>query len=330
MTDSALGRATAFFSRYQHYCIASHVRPDGDAIGASLALALGLIHTGKRVTVFNIDGVPANLRFLPYADRVVRSLGESVGIDAVILVDCGRTDRAGEPIAELTRRLPFFIVDHHVPSVEHTEVHCIEPRAAAAGEIVYHLLQRLRVPLNPELATLLYCTLVVDTGQFRYSNATPAVFQLAAELVAQGADPWHVASALNEQHHPAVLHLLRLTLETLELAAQGRIASITLSQEMLREAEALPEYAEEFVNYPRSIAGVEVAILLRELPDGRWKASLRSKREVDVAAIAAQYDGGGHEHAAGCTLTGPLAVARAQILKSVDEAMLRRTTRCAS
>ncbi|MBI4237955.1 MAG: bifunctional oligoribonuclease/PAP phosphatase NrnA [Deltaproteobacteria bacterium] len=330
MTETALARATAFFSRHQHYCIASHIRPDGDAIGASLALGLGLIHCGKRVTVFNADGVPANLRFLPYADRVVRSLGESVGIDAVILADCNRPDRAGEPIAELAKRLPLFIVDHHVSSGEHVETHCIEPRAAATGEIVYHLLQRMRVPTTPELATLLYCTLVVDTGQFRYSNATPAVFQLAAELVARGADPWQVASALTEQHHPAVLHLLRLTLETLELSVQGRVATILLSQDMLREAEALPEYAEDFVNYPRSIAGVEVAILLRELPDGRWKASLRSKREVDVAVIAAKYDGGGHEHAAGCMLSGPMATARDTILKSVAEALQKRANRAAS
>ncbi len=317
-------RAAEFLLRHQSICIASHFSPDGDAIGSTLALGMALIELGKRVTLFNQDNVPANLRFLPFSDRIAKSYGDAAQLDALVLVDCAQPKRAGDAIEALAKRLPPFMIDHHIlPGIDHAQ-HCIDAKAAATGEVVYHLLRTMNCRVTPEIANLIYCTLVTDTGRFRYSNTTAAVFHLAGDLVKLGADPWNVASNLTEQNHPSALALLRLVLATLQFEAHGRYASVVLTQEMLQETEALPEYAEEFVGYPRSIAGVEVAVLFRELPDKRWKASLRSKSFVDVAAIAALFDGGGHEHAAGCTFTSGLMDARQRLGEIIHRELARR------
>lgn len=317
-------RAAQFLQRHQRILIASHANPDGDAIGSTLALGMGLLGLGKQVTMFNADGVTRNLRFLPYADRIVRSLNGGMAHDALVLVDCAQPKRAGKPIEEVAGRLPPLYIDHHLlPGVAHGE-HCIDPKAAATGAVIYNLFRSMKIWIAPEVATLIYCTLVVDTGFFRYSNTTPEVLHLAGDLVAAGADPWGIASQLEENHSAARFVLLRLVLETLDLEERGRFATVVLSREMLREAGALPEDAEEFVNCPRAIAGVEVAGLFREQGPRRWKVSLRSKGEVDVAAITALFGGGGHEHAAGCTIEADLATVRKKIGDEVRKALQRR------
>ncbi len=310
--------------RYQHMCIASHISPDADAIGSMLALGLGLLQRGKRVTFFSRDGVPQSLQFLSGSERITKTLEPTESYDALVMVDCASPKRAGEPIEALAAVRAPYLIDHHIlPGIDHTE-HCIDEKAAATGEVVFHILQAMGCTITPDIATCIYTTIVGDTGHFRYSNTTPAVFRMAAELVERGADPWFVASNIHEQVHPATYHLLRNSLATLQTEANGRYASMMLTQEMLQEADALPEYAEEFVSYPRSLTGVEVAAFFRELPDGRWKVSLRSKRYVDVSAITAKFGGGGHIHAAGCTLGTDLAEVRTTIGKAVHEAMATR------
>lgn len=317
-------RVGRFLQQHQRLLIASHANPDGDAIGSTLALGMGLIGVGKQVTMFNVDGVPRNLRFLPYSDRIVRSLLPGTTYDGLILVDCAHPRRAGKPIEEIASRLTPFFIDHHtLPGIAHEE-HGIDPKAAATGAVIYGLFRTLNMWVAPEIATLIYCTLVVDTGFFRYSNTTSDVLRLAGDLLQAGADPWEVASHLEENHPAARLVLLRAVLETLELSERGRFATVVLTQEMLREALALPEDAEEFVNFPRSIGGVDVAALFREQAPKRWKVSLRSKAEVDVAAICALFDGGGHEHAAGCTIEADLATVKARIHEEVRKHLPRR------
>lgn len=312
--------------QYQTICIASHYNSDADALGSTLALGQGLQQRGKRVILFNQDDVPKNLRFLPGSDRIIKTLDGADPIDALVLVDCSTPARAGTAIEALAKQRAPYLIDHHIlPGVDHS-VHCIDEKAAATGEVVYHILRTLGCTITPDIATAIYCTLVGDTGHYRYSNTTPAVFRLAAELVEQGADPWFVSSNLLEQVHPAAYQLLRQSLATMQIEMGGRYAHMTLTQEMLKEADALAEYAEEFVSYPRSMAGVEVAAFFRELPDARWKVSLRSKRYVDVAAITARLGGGGHQHAAGCTLATDLNSVRKTIETTVAESLNSRLT----
>jgi bifunctional oligoribonuclease and PAP phosphatase NrnA len=322
--EAGYRRAAGILQSANTLCIASHYGPDGDAIGSTLALGLGLLQLGKKVTLFNVDGVPNNLRFLPQSERIIHQIGPRDDFDLLVLVDCAQPSRAGKPIEDLAKEHEPYLIDHHIlPGID-DRYHCIDPQAAATGDVVFNILRQMGSTITPEIAECVYCTLVTDTGQFQYSNTTPYVLRRAAECVDLGADPWHISSNIFEQQPLAAIKLLRLALRTLLIEGGGRYAHMTLTQEMLREADAIPEHAEEFVGYPRSLAGVEVASLFRELPDGRWKVSLRSKRYVDVAAIASLFAGGGHEHAAGCTLEGGLMGAREQVARAVQKALSRR------
>jgi phosphoesterase RecJ-like protein len=196
-------------------------------------------------------------------------------------------------------------------------VNWIDVTAAATGEMVYELLTALRVPLTPAIATHLYTAIHTDTGSFRYSNVTARTFTIAAALVAAGARPELVSESLYERRAPDALHWLGEALARVEVSEDGRVGWLALS------ADSIPERiveSEELVNYPRSVASVRVACLLREL-NGTVKVSLRGKGDVDVQKIAAQFGGGGHVNAAGCTVPGPLPEATRLLLSAVRRAV---------
>jgi phosphoesterase RecJ-like protein len=189
--------------------------------------------------------------------------------------------------------------------------------AAATGEMVYELLTALRLPLTPAIATNLYTAIHTDTGSFRYSNVTARTFTIAAALVAAGARPELVSQSLYERRAPDALHWLGEALARVELSEDGQVGWLALP------ADSIPERiveSEELVNYPRSVASVRVACLLREL-DGSVKVSLRGKGDVDVQQIAAQFGGGGHVNASGCSVAGPLSEATRIVLAAVRRAV---------
>lgn len=311
-------RAVDFFMKSEHLCIIAHADPDADAIGSTVALALGLRAAGRRVTVHNIDGVPDGLRFLPDSDCVQQDIPSDV--DAMVLVDVASTDRAGELAAELSQRVPMYIVDHHQLKGLDYSKYTIDPDVAASAVLVYGILKELNVEITAAMATNLYTAVVGDTGGFRYEGTTPAVFQMAADLVACGARPDQIATATQDQQHPAMPLLLGRSLETLEYLYDGKVACMLMSQDMLRATGAEVEHAETFVYYPRSVAGIEVSTFIRELPDGRWKVSMRSKEHVDVSAIARDFGGGGHVKAAGCVFDS-LGQARSELLPAIARAV---------
>lgn len=304
------------------FLVATHVNPDGDALGSALALGLGLKRLGKRVKIYSADPVPGNLRFLPGAERVTALLTVQERFDAAFLVDCAEPERAGETFFQHPRRGRLIVIDHHRRGGRGGEINLIEPAAASTGTIVLKLVKKLRVPVGREIAVNVYTTLVTDTGNFRYSNTSPSVLRLAADLMEKGVSPWQVSRHLYDSYPPARLQLLAKVLPTLVVSRDGRSASIVLTEEMFRETGASVDLADEFINYPRSIDTVEVAIQFREA-DGKWKVSLRSKERVDVAMLAARFGGGGHARAAGCTLEETLEAAREKIFRAVEEALQR-------
>ena len=200
------------------------------------------------------------------------------------------------------------------------DINLIDTAAASSGVVVFALLKKLGVPLNRELATHIYCTLVTDTGNFRYSNTNAEVLKLAEMLVRQGVEPWVIAKNIYESYPIARLKLMGRVLPTLEVSSDARYASLLLTRKMLEETGASSELSEEFVNFPRSVDSIEVSIFFREVEDNFYKISFRSKTYVDVASIAAQFEGGGHVRAAGCKLKGTLDEVKRKILAAVEEA----------
>jgi phosphoesterase RecJ-like protein len=309
------------------FLITSHVSPDGDAIGSTLGLARVLRALGKGASVWLLDPVPPMLRALPGADRVHAGTEPPAGwpgrFDVLAVLDSPGLDRTGlaDRLGGLPASMPVLNVDHHLGNQHFGTVNWVDSAAPSAGEMVHRIARGLKLDLDADTATVLYLTLVTDTGGFRYSNATAAAFEAAASLVRDGASPIRVAQWLYESQPPGRLRLLGEMLATLELAGGGRVAAVELSPEMFERAGAVDGDSEDLIDHPRSIAGVEAVALFRLRADGSVRVSLRSRDRVSVEQIARRYGGGGHKNAAGCSPEGDLATVRGQVLADLVAAV---------
>lgn len=296
----------------QRFVLTSHARPDGDGVGSALACAQILRQMGREADVVLHDGVPRIYRTLPFADRVRTASQINGDYDAAIILECDSVQRTR--LAGLEKN--FLInIDHHLSGREFAHVNWIDPRAVATGEMVYQLAQAVGVPIGPEVATCLYTALMTDTGSFMFQGTDEHTFALARELVLAGADPVRCARNIYFAHSTAKMRLLGAALSNLH--REGPLAWIWVTQEQMERCGAREEDCEGLVNYALSIQDVEVAVFFRELPDRRYRVSLRSKGGLNVASVAEQFGGGGHQCAGGCSLEGPLSVAVARMLAQV-------------
>lgn len=295
------------------------VQPDGDLLGCQVGLGLALADAGMSVTLAGPHPVPNVFRFLPGTDLVQRWEVVPGTFDLVILMDCpdpSRTQGLLEGARNPTTRV--VNIDHHPDSQRYGHVNWVEPEAGATGEMVYELIRTLGLKVTPEIATNLFTSIHSDTGSFRYPNTTPRTLRIAADLVACGARPALVAGALYEGRRADDLRRLGELLMRVEVSADGHVAWLALAQGDVPESFL---EAEDLVTYPRSIASVKVAALLREVESGRVRMSLRAKGEVNVGRIAASFGGGGHANAAGCMMKGTLSEAREALLQAVAAAL---------
>ena len=296
-----------------------HVHPDADVLGTLLALGLSLERSGWTVTYAGPHPVPSVLAFLPGSDRWQVWNAAPRRFDVIVMTDCPNPDRS-EGLLEGTRSPSSQVlnIDHHPDNRRYGTENWIDPTAAATGEMVFDLLEALGRPVTPDIALNLFTAVHTDTGSFRYSNTTPRTFRIAAELAAAGADPSLVSDRLYQRRAPDALTMLGRVLSRVQLSPDGRVAWLTVPRGLCSDAFLA---AEDLVTYPRSIEGVDVAVLLREEADGVVKASLRGKGRIPVNRIAHQFGGGGHENAAGCTLRGTLEEATAKLLGAVNVAL---------
>ncbi len=302
------------------FLVACHENPEGDAIGSELALALALRKMGKTATVLNADPVPANLLFLPGADTVVHA-GDGSKYDVAVVVDCGSPERTGSVGHEL-RKCPLLVnIDHHRTNGDLGELSLVDPDAAATGLLIHRVLSAMGYEIGLDVATNIYVAVLTDTGSFHYGSSSPEAFEVAGEMVRRGVDPWAVAEQVYETQSARRLRLLGRVLASLEVSADGRVACITTMREDLREFASGKDALEGFINYPRSIVGVEVAVSFREEEGDAFRVSFRSKGRVDVSAVAARFGGGGHRNAAGCTVPGTLAEVRKVVLDALAAVM---------
>lgn len=287
----------------KRFLVCAHSSPDGDAIGSTLGLMLGLEKLGKEVVAYNADGVPDTFGFLPGADRLVSCLTDQQRFDVVFVLDAGDLGRTVDPVA--TRTGMLINIDHH-PGSDFGDICYLDTTAAATAILVYRVLKACRVTLDESVALPLYTGLLSDTGSFRYANSNPEAFTVGGELVGLGIDPWFVASALYESQPPQRMKLLSQVLATLHIAPDGKYASVAMSLKMLEESGALAEHTDGFVNYPRAVSGVEVAVFFRQIDLMTVKIGFRSRGNIDVGTLANQLGGGGHKNAAGAEMSGTL------------------------
>ena len=294
------------------FLLTSHARPDGDAIGSALACCQILRLMGKQADVVFRDSVPRIYRPLPFADSVVQADRVNGDYEAAIILECDSIQRT-----RLTGLDNQFLIsiDHHQSGKPFAHVNWIDPNAVATAELVYRLAREAGVKISPGIATCLYTALLTDTGSFMFEGTNENTFALARELVLAGADPARCARGIYFAHSTAKMRLLGAALSNLQ--REGNLAWIWVTHEQMEKAQAKEEDCEGLVNYALAIQDVQVAAFLRELPDGRYRVSLRSKGEVNVAAVAETFGGGGHECASGCSLDGPLSAAVERILSKL-------------
>ena len=299
------------------FVMVSHVNPDGDTLGAGLALGLALKKLGKRVLYFQEGSVPRNLRFLPEAEMVTRDLPADLPPDTLyVFCDMGNRARGGATLERVARE-NILDIDHHLGNEYFGAYNYVIPTECSTGTCVVRLLRKLNVEIDRSIATCLLTTIMTDTGGFMHSNTTPEVLGLAAQLIVAGADREEITEEVFANKRFAAIKLLGRALEEATLEHEGRYCWSFIDEDMLETCGADYEDTEEIVGHLRSIEGVEAAALFKT-QDGEIKVSLRSKGKINVQAAASRLGGGGHFRASGLTFRGTLGDAT----KAVEAALI--------
>ncbi len=301
--------------------IASHTRPDGDAVGSALALGRSLLAAGKDVTIVNEDGLPETYGFLDPEGLLKRSNGVSGPFDIAIALDTANKERLGAHTLGLFENVRCLInIDHHVSNESYGDINCIDGASPAAGQMIFEYIRQHDLPL-PDLARdALFVAISTDTGSFQYPATTARSYEIGAELIKAGADVGALSSKTYDNFPLRRLLVLRELLEVLKLGSRDRIASWSLTLEMKHRLGMQPGDTENLIDHLRGLKGVVVAAFFEELNDGSVRISLRSKsgEMADVCRICQRFAGGGHRLASGARVEGALSDIETQVLKRID------------
>jgi len=324
--DASLSEIAGVLRAHQRFVIMSHMRPDGDAIGCEVAMALCLRELGKDVTVWNEDGNMEKLRFLPASDLVQKPPGEPEDFDVALALDTATRRRLGTCFGAIRSARVWINIDHHVSNERYGDLVHIDTAAPATGQVLYELIRAGGLPFNAAIAANLFAAISTDTGSFQYSNTTARTFEIAGYLVRTGIDVGKISELLYQSFPRRRLDLLRELLNGMKTDCDGRVAAFSLSLETAARVGALPEDTEGLIDTIRAIEGVVVAVFFEELTDGRIRVSMRSKdARYNVCKICSRFDGGGHPMAAGARVAGPLAKAEADVLSAIREEIASST-----
>ena len=305
-----------------HILLATHFNPDGDALGSLLGLAEILEGMGKNVLRYLEEPVSVLYRFLPGCGQIqtdmakVRRFVAQAGDDFLALcLDTGDAYRLGRHSEELMGMRPLMVIDHHQGNNGFGDFAWIDPQRSSTAEMIYDLAMSLGAEISVRAAECLYAAINTDTGSFRYESTSSHTFAVAGELVRRGVKPERVATSLYDNYTLGRLRLMQEVLATLEMHERDRIAIIRVTQKMLERTYTTMADTEYFINLPRAISSVRVAVFLKEMEPQHISVSLRAKGQCDVSLIAARFGGGGHRNASGFRVKG-------QGMESVHDTLL--------
>jgi phosphoesterase RecJ-like protein len=309
----------------QKIAIAAHVRPDGDAVGSVMGLALSLRAMGKTVYALLEDGVPANLAFLPEAITILTPPYADFDLDVAVALDTASHERLGSNTVAVFARAPLLIdVDHHPTNPGYGQLNHIDGAQPAVGQIVYELLCAGDFPITDAVMQHLFTAISTDTGSFQYSSTTARTHEIAAEMIHAGLDTSRLAQLLYQTYPTRRLILMRAMLNEMTYRADGKIVSWNLTQALMTEANIQAGDTEGLIDTLRMIDTVMSAVIFEELPEGKIRVSARSKdSRLDVSAVCAQFGGGGHRLAAGARMKGPIVQAADTYLKALEHEVRR-------
>jgi bifunctional oligoribonuclease and PAP phosphatase NrnA len=318
MTLSTFDEIGRILREHRRFAILGHVRPDGDALGSQLALALSLQALGKEVRVWNEDGMLEKYSFLPRAELLTKPPPTPEDFDVAIALDTAIQNRLGTALAAVGSAKIWINIDHHLSNPGYGDVVHVDSSAPATAEIVFRLIKSQDLPFDRDIAENLYAAISTDTGSFQYPKTSAQTFEIAAELIRTGLDVGRVSQQLYENYPRRRLELLRELLRSMRFQQEGRVASFSLTLKTAAELGVLPEDNEGLIDHLRAVHGVIVAVFFEELMEGKIRVSMRSKTDaVDVCAICQKFGGGGHTLAAGARVRGTLTEVEERVLKEV-------------
>jgi phosphoesterase RecJ-like protein len=315
MTTTEITRIADAIRARQSFVLSSHARPDGDAIGSQLAMALALRALGKDVRVVNRDPAPPPLMAFAGVPDIEIAAKVDGDFDAAIIMECGDLARTG--VEGLDRGFVINI-DHHPGNTGYGQLNWFDPAAAACGEMVFDLVVGLGVPLTAEIATHVYVAILTDTGSFHFSSISPRTFDICRGLLEAGVDPVGVARSVYDSGTMARLKLSGALLSGMQIDPTGRIALLYLDHEIARAAGGTYEDTDGLINEPLTVKEVQAVVFFKHVQGDEYRVSMRSKGVIDVNAVAKEFGGGGHKNAAGCTAVGRIDALRQLFVEKVS------------
>jgi phosphoesterase RecJ-like protein len=305
----------------RRFIVASHQRPDGDAIGSAMAMALALRAMGKDATVVTDAIPPVFLQPFPGVAGIHITPGVLDAFDAALIMECSDLSRTG--VRGLDKS-PVMNIDHHPGNKVYGAVNWIDESAAACGEMVFTLIEALGVTLTEDIATHVYLAILTDTGSFHFSHLSPRTYEIARRCVEAGADPRWIAQTHYDSNSLSRVRIFGAVMNNMVIVDEGRVALLAITRKTMEELNGTNDDLEGLINFPLTVKDIEAVAFFKEIADREWRVSLRSKGAVDIGAIARNFKGGGHTNAAGCSTTGDLDTVNKQFGALLGDAVAKK------
>lgn len=310
--------------RGQRFVVASHSRPDGDAIGSAMAIALAVRALGKHAIVVS-DGVPpVFLQPFPGVDAIQVTAEVTETFDAALIMECSDLARTGVRGLE---KSPVMNIDHHPGNKVYGAINWIDESAAACGEMAFTLIEALGVPISKDIATHVYLAILTDTGSFHFSHLSPRTYEIARRSVEAGANPQWIATTHYDSNSLARVRIFGAVMNAMAIVDNGRVALLSISRKVMADLGGTNDDLEGLINFPLTVKDIEAVAFFKEVGDGDWRVSMRSKGNVNTGAIARQFSGGGHTNASGCSAKGELATVQKEFATLLADAVRNKALR---
>jgi len=307
--------------KLDNFIVTSHINMEGDSLGSQLAMAGILKNMGKNFVLYDNDKIPDRYQFLPHVDLVKNRISSKTKFDAAIVLDCPNLRRTGK-VKSTVKKAGFIInIDHHVSNEKFGDINWIEKDTSSVGEMIYKLYKNIGCKITKEVALHLYISILTDTGSFNYSNTSSATHEIVSELLGHGIEPYSISKSIYENKTLGEIRLLGEVLSDIKVVLDGKVAYAVVHKKLFKKTNTTSTACENFVNFARSIKGVNVAVFFREdmKKDNLFHASFRSSGKIDVNKVASFFGGGGHKNASGCILKGNFEDAKRKVLKRIGD-----------
>lgn len=322
-TSSSFHDVETVLRRHNSFVIAAHMRPDGDAIGSTIAMGEALKQLGKKVILINESGIPQNLSFMKGCEQIIQPSKNTIDADVLISLDNGSWKRLGKQTIEAVKNIPLCLnIDHHETNDRYGDINCVMPEECSTGALLYDLFKYMNLPFSSTIRDAIYIAISTDTGSFQYERTTPKVMEMAADLIRLGTNVHEINRKLYQESSWNKLIAVREVLNNMHLAANNKISYSLLTTQRKKELGIHEEDTEGLIDILRSIRGTVLSAFFEEQEDGRVRISLRSKdQNIPINNIAASFGGGGHALASGVRMKTTMEDARHQILKAMEKAL---------